>query len=58
MTKGFARAVGLNSQTGGMFYILTPLGIALSNAAIMLLKELAPIEKDVQEIEFRTSVNK
>lgn len=43
--KGFARAVGINSASGGMFYELTPLGSALAEASEKLLTRLTPLTR-------------
>jgi hypothetical protein len=40
--KGYARAVGINSATGGVFYELTPMGRTLASATEVLLKKLTP----------------
>jgi chromosome segregation and condensation protein ScpB len=49
LSRGFVRAVGRNSESGGIFYHLTPLGIALAKAVDTLLQKLEPLKPKAAE---------
>jgi hypothetical protein len=45
LAKGYVRAVGKNTESGGLFYQLTPVGSALAKSVDKLLQKLKPLAK-------------